>query len=152
LSGAGAERPVRLDEIATVRRMQDTETTRAFFSDDGSPYAASLELSVRKTTGADTVNLVQSLRTALEQLRNQGAWPSGIEYSVAQDEAEQIWDSLSDVFVSALQTMFIVFIILLLTIAWREAIIAGLSIPITFAGVLLVILMMGYSLNELVVI
>ncbi|WP_150306339.1 efflux RND transporter permease subunit [Pseudomonas saliphila] len=152
LSGAGTGRPVRLDEIATVRRMQDTETTRAFFSAEGSAYAASLELSVRKTPGADTVNLVQTLRMALEQLRNDGAWPSGIEYSVIQDEAEQIWDSLSDVFISAMQTMLIVFIILLLTIAWREAIIAGLSVPITFAGVLLVILMMGYSLNELVVI
>src|SRR5690554_1754570 len=46
----------------------------------------------------------------------------------------------------------VVFAILLLTIAWREAIIAGLSVPVTFAGVLLVIWLMGYSLNELVII
>src|SRR5690554_2014713 len=46
----------------------------------------------------------------------------------------------------------VVFAILLLTIAWREAIIAGLSVPVTFAGVLLIIMLMGYSLNELVVI
>ncbi|MFA5678405.1 MAG: efflux RND transporter permease subunit [Pseudomonas sp.] len=152
LSGVGAVRPVRLDEVATVRRMQETETTRAFFSSEGNAYAESLELSVRKTPGADTVNLVATLRDALEGMRNEGGWPSGLDYSVTQDEAEQIWDSLSDVFVSAMQTMFIVFIILLLTIAWREAIIAGLSVPVTFAGVLLVILLMGYSLNELVVI
>ena len=152
LSGVGAGRPVRLDEVATVRRMQETETTRAFFSAEGGDYAESLELSVRKTPGADTVNLVETLRANLEQLRDAGGWPSGLDYTITQDEAEQIWDSLSDVFVSALQTMFIVFAILLLTIAWREAIIAGLSVPVTFAGVLLVIMLMGYSLNELVVI
>ncbi|MDY3197930.1 MAG: efflux RND transporter permease subunit [Pseudomonadaceae bacterium] len=152
LSGVGAGRPIRLDEVATVRRMQETETSRAFFSGEGGTYAQSLEMSVRKTPGADTVNLVATLREALEDMRNQGSWPSGLDYTVTQDEAEQIWDSLSDVFVSALQTMVVVFAILLLTIAWREAIIAGLSVPVTFAGVLLVIWLMGYSLNELVII
>ena len=152
LSGVGAGRAVRLDEVASVQRMQETETTRAFFSSDGGSYAASLELSVRKTPGADTVNVVETLRTTLEDLRHAGGWPSGLEYSVTQDEAAQIWESLAEVFVSALQTMAIVFVILLLTIAWREAIIAGLSVPVTFAGVLLIILLMGYSLNELVVI
>lgn len=84
--------------------------------------------------------------------RPDGGWPSGLEYTITQDEARQIWNSLFKVFVSALQTMAIVFAILLLTIAWREAVVAGLSVPITFAGVLLAILVMGYSLNELVVI
>ena len=152
LSGPGADRPVRLDEVASVRRMQETETSRAFFSADGEEYAASLELSVRKSPGADTVNLVASLHTALAQMKEEGAWPSGLEYSVIQDEADQIMESLAEVFVSALQTMAVVFIILLLTIAWREAILAGLSVPVTFAGVLLIILIMGYTLNELVVI
>ena len=152
LSGVGAGRPVRLDEVATVRRMQETETSRAFFSGEGAGWAESLEMSVRKSPGGDTVSLVETLRSTLEDMHNDGAWPSGLDYTVTQDEAEQIWESLADVFVAALQTMLIVFAILLLTIAWREAIIAGLSVPVTFAGVLLVILLMGYSLNELVVI
>ena len=152
LEGSGAGRAVRLDEVASIRRMQETETTRAFFSERGSEFEPSLELSVRKTPGADTVNLVQTIHAALEQMQGEASWPAGLEYTITQDEAAQIWDALTDVFVSALQTMGIVFAILLLTIAWREAIVAGLSVPITFAGVLLVILLMGYSLNELVVI
>lgn len=152
LDGSGAGRAVRLDEVATVRRMQETETTRAFFSNQGSEFAPSLELSVRKTPGADTVNLVQSIRASLEQQKSAAGWPAGLDYTITQDESEQIWEALADVFVSALQTMGIVFAILLLTIAWREAVIAGISVPVTFAGVLLIIWMMGYSLNELVVI
>ncbi len=152
LGGIGVGRPVRLDEVASVRRMQETETSRAFFSAEGRDYASSLELSVRKTPGADTVNLVDTIRVALDNMKNDGGWPAGLEYTVTQDEAAQIWESLADVFVSAMQTMAIVFGILLLTIAWREAVVAGLSVPVTFAGVLLVILFMGYSLNELVVI
>ncbi|CEA03744.1 acriflavin resistance protein [Pseudomonas saudimassiliensis] len=152
LSGPGADRPVRLDEVASVRRMQETETSRAFFSANGEEYAESLELSVRKSPGADTVSLVASLHAALARMQEEGAWPSGLEYSIIQDEADQIMESLGEVFVSALQTMAVVFVILLLTIAWREAILAGLSVPVTFAGVLLILLLMGYTLNELVVI
>lgn len=152
LSGNGADRAVRLDEVASVRRMQETETSRAFFAQRGDSFEPSLEMSVRKSPGADTVKLVGELRRTLGEMAEAGNWPAGLEYSVTQDEAVQIWEALAEVFVSALQTMAIVFAILLLTIAWREAIIAGLSVPVTFAGVLLVILVMGYSLNELVVI
>ncbi|UCJ14787.1 efflux RND transporter permease subunit [Pseudomonas sp. MM211] len=152
LGGAGAGRAVRLDEIASVNRMQETETSRAFFADQGGDFEPSLEISVRKSPGADTVNLVETLHDTLARMEQDGAWPVGLEYTVTQDEAKQIWKALSEVFVSALQTMAIVFVILLLTIAWREAVVAGLSVPITFAGVLLAILVMGYSLNELVVI
>jgi len=149
---SGPGRAIRLDEIASVHRTQETERTRAFFAEQGGGFEPSLEMSVRKSPGADTVKLVESLRATLAQMEGAGGWPAGLEYTVTQDEATQIWDALSDVFVSAVQTMGIVFAILLLTIAWREAIVAGLSVPVTFAGVLLCIMVMGYSLNELVVI
>ncbi|MDO4593365.1 MAG: efflux RND transporter permease subunit, partial [Comamonadaceae bacterium] len=152
LDSLGASRPVRLNEVAAVRRMQETETSRAFFSERGEAFDHSLELSVRKSPGADTVKLADEVRKSLQAMQADTAWPSGVAYTVTQDESEQIWQSLSDVFVSALQTMGIVFVILLLTIAWREAILAGLSVPVTFAGVLLVIWLLGYTLNELVVI
>jgi len=152
LSESGPEQAIRLDEVASVRRMQETETTRAFFAERGGRFEQSLEMSVRKSPGADTINLVDTLRASLAQMEAEGNWPAGLHYTITQDEAIQIWDSLSEVFVSALQTMLVVFTILLLTIAWREAVVAGLSVPVTFAGVLLIILLMGYSLNELVLI
>lgn len=150
--GLVAGRAVRLDEVATVRRMQESETSRAFYSDAGGDYQPSLEVSVRKTPGGDTVNLVDDIRALLEDMSSRDTWPDGMEYSIVQDEAAQIWDSLSSVFVSALQTMAVVFAILLLTITWREAVVAGLSVPVTFAGALLMLLIVGYSLNELVII
>src|SRR5690606_8328725 len=45
-----------------------------------------------------------------------------------------------------------VFLVLLVMLTWREALIAGLSIPISFLGALAVIWMLGYSLNEMVLI
>src|SRR5690606_37176378 len=145
-------RPIRLDEVASVERVLEPEVTRAFISSEGSPFGSSVELSVRKTPGADTVQLSEDVRGALEAMHASGEWPAAVEYVVIQDEAEQIWSSLTEVLGSGIQAMIIVFIVLFLAISWREGLVAGLAIPITFAGVLLVIMLLVYSLNELVLI
>lgn len=147
-----SSRALTLGEVATVSRMQETETSRAFFSERGDDFDASLEISITKAPGADTVLLVERIRATLADLEAANTWPEQVEYSVLQDDAVQIWDSLTEVFVSAMQTMVVVFIILFVTISWREAIVAGLAVPVTFAGVLLVVWLFGYSLNELVII
>ena len=48
--------------------------------------------------------------------------------------------------------MLAVFFILFIVLSWREGLIAGLAIPVTFAGSLIFILLLGYTLNELVII
>lgn len=149
----GVNRPaVRLDDVASVRRMPERETQRAFFTSGGAAWAQTLELSITKTPGADTVDVVDQVLSAMDEMDQGGGWPTGVRYSVVQDGAQEIWDSLGDVFSSGLQSMLIVFIILFITIAWREALLAGLSIPITFAGVLLFLMLTGQTLNELVII
>ncbi|OWK29977.1 efflux RND transporter permease subunit [Sphingomonas mucosissima] len=149
----GVNRPaVRLDEVASVRRMPERETQRAFFTSGGAAFAQSLELSITKTPGADTVDVVDEIVASMDEMERSGVWPQGIHYSVVQNGAQEIWNSLGDVFSSGMQSMLIVFVILFVTIAWREALLAGLSIPITFAGVLLFLMLTGQTLNELVII
>ncbi|MEQ5787944.1 efflux RND transporter permease subunit [Erythrobacter sp. NFXS35] len=92
------------------------------------------------------------MRDTLTAMQDSAAWAQGVRYDVVQDEAEQIRELLSDVFVNGLQAMAAVFLILFLVLTWREGLIAGLAIPVTFAGALIVVLVLGYSLNELVII
>lgn len=150
--GALNERSMRLGELATVERKFETEATRAFFSEKGAPFGRSIEISVKKTPGVDTVKLIGEIEADLEEWRQTPIWPKGAEYTVTQDESEQIWESLSGVFVNGLQAMAVVFVILFLILTWREGLIAGLSIPLSFSGALIIIWMFGYSLNELVII
>lgn len=152
LSEGASRRAIRLEEVATIERRLEPETTRAFVGGTERAFVPSVEVTVTKSPGADTVALVDSIRAELAAIQDGADWPDGIETTLIQDEAEQIWSSLSEVFVSGLQAMLIVFVVLFLAISWREGLIAGLSIPITFAGVLLVVLLLGYSLNELVII
>lgn len=149
---AGQGRIVRLREVADVRRDLERETSRAFFSWERSGFAPSIEVSVKKVPGADTVAVVEAVRAELEELSVAPEWPPLLRYRVTQDESEQIRDSLSGVLANGGQAMLAVFVILFLLLTWREGVIAGLCIPLTFLGALLVIWLLGYSLNQLVII
>ncbi|MEQ3622816.1 MAG: efflux RND transporter permease subunit [Marinobacter sp.] len=146
------ERLVRLRDLGEVHRQLEKEETRAFFSESGNDYNQTIELSIKKAPGADTVKLIEQIRAELNQWRGDNFWPEGVDYTVTQDEAEQIWDSLSNVFTSGLQAMVAVFLILFVILTWREGLIAGLSIPLSFFAAMLALWVLDYSLNELVII
>ena len=152
LGADGSGRLVRLGEIAEVSRQLEKENVRAFFSWKGSSYSPSIEVSVKKTPGEDTIAVAERVREAIEKLSGRADWPQTLRYEISQDESEQIWDSLSDVLNNAWQAMLAVFVILFLLLTWREGLIAGLSIPLTFLGALVLIWALGYTLNELVII
>ena len=149
--GAGS-RAVLLGEVARVQRQLEEEDSRTYYSRDGSRFRPAVSLSIKKSPGADTIALIDTVTTELENARQRTGWPSGVEFTLVQNEAEQIWDSLIDVFNNGWQAMLAVFAVLFLVLSWREGLIAGLAVPITFGGVLIIVMLMGYSLNELVII
>ncbi|WP_084396591.1 efflux RND transporter permease subunit [Henriciella aquimarina] len=152
LGGEIEQRHVRLGELGSVSRQLEREEARAYFSEAAGPYQKTVEISVKKAPGADTVKLIEQISAELAVWSEANDWPDGIKYTITQNEADKILASLSDVFENGLQAMVIVFVILFLILSWREGLIAGLSIPLSFCGALIVIWMLGYTLNELVII
>jgi len=152
LGESQTERPVRLGELGSVERRLEQENSRAFFSEQGGDFRKTIEVGIKKTPGADTVALIEAITAELEVRKAGNAWPDGVEYSITQNEADQILDSLGSVFTNGLQSMVAVFLILLVILTWREGLIAGLSIPVSFAGTMILIWLLDYSLNELVII
>ena len=79
-------------------------------------------------------------------------WPFGMEYEVLTDDSITIMDDLLSLVSNVLQASLCVFAILLFALTWREALIAGLAIPVTFAGAIFVLWLGGYTLNSMVMI
>jgi len=151
--GAGATgRTIRLGEIATVTRTLEAEDSRAFYSEGGGPFGKTIEVSVKKVPGGDTVTLIENVKARLISMEASSDWPDTIQYAITQDEGESILESLSGVLVNGVQAIIAVFLILFVVLTWREGLIAGLSIPVSFAGALILIWAFGYTLNELVII
>lgn len=146
-------RVVRLNEVASVSRELEQEDTRAFISTKGEEYQPVVSVGVVKVPGQDSIEVINSVLETMDEIKqNPDIWPYGLEYRIIADESEIIWEQLGNLFVNALQAMAAVFVILFIALSWREALIAGLSIPLTFLGALAILWLMGQTLNNMVLI
>ncbi|NJN32542.1 MAG: efflux RND transporter permease subunit [Synechococcales cyanobacterium RM1_1_8] len=146
-------RVVRLSELATIERELEAEDSLAAISIEGSAYESVVSISVKKVPGQDTINVIENVLADLELAQQDpNLWPPGMDYLVTADDSEIIWEQLGNLFTNALQAMVAVFVVLFIALSWREALIAGLSIPLTFLGALAVLWLMGQTLNNMVLI
>jgi len=148
----GDNRVILLEEVAHVYQGLDRSKTETYFSQAGEAYKKGISIAIKKNSGADTITLVNEVKQLMEELRYESFWPQGLKSAVVSDESVLIEQSFSDIFNNIWQAMLAVFVILMVLLTWREAIIAGLAIPLTFAGTLLVLWMTGSTLNTMVII
>jgi len=148
----GQGRVVRLREVAQVQRDLEREKNRASLSWRGEPYRPCIDVSITKRPGGDTLKVIDRVLAVFETASRDPDWPHGMEYRVTSDQSIDIWTSLRDVFSNGWQAMLCVFIVLFFMLSWREALIAGLAIPVTFLGSLAIVWGLGYTLNQMVVI
>ena len=146
-------RVVRLAEVADVYQGLEREESRAFVSLQGEEFTPTITLEVVKVSGSDTIQVVEDALAAMEAAKQDpGIWPFGMEYQVLTNDADTIRSDLFDLGSNVLQASVCVFAILLVALTWREALIAGLAIPVTFAGAIFVLWLGGYTLNTMVMI
>ncbi len=151
LGGDTDGRVVSLQEVAQVRRDLEREKNRAFLSSQQEDFQTFINVDLVKVPGSDTIQVINDSLAAMESAKkNPGIWPHGMEYRVISTDADEINNDLLDVFNNAWQGVLGVFIVLLFALTWREAMIAGLSIPLTFLGALAVLFLLGFTLNKMV--
>ncbi len=151
LGGETEGRVVKLQEVAEVRRDLEREKNRAFLSSEKGDFQTVINVDLVKVPGSDTIKVIDDSLAAIETAKqNPNIWPYGMEYKIINTDTEQINKDLFNVFNNAWQGVLGVFIILLFALSWREAIIAGLSIPLTLLGTLAVLFLFGFTLNKMV--
>lgn len=143
---------IRLRDVATIRRDLEKETTRAFHGGGGWPFVPCVVLEVKKSPGRDTIATVAAAKAAVEAAKGRDDWPIRLATTFTADESELIVAELRGMANNGLQAMGIVFLVLMILLSWREALIAGLAIPVTFLGALAILGALGYTLNNMVII
>ena len=146
-------RIVRLSEVADIYRGLERETNRAALSWQGSEFAPAINLEVVKVAGSDTIQVVDAVLADMEAARQDPEiWPHGMNYRIITNDADLIREDLNGLGANVLQASLCVFAILFIALTWREALIAGLAIPLTFAGAVFALWMLGYTLNTMVMV
>jgi multidrug efflux pump len=134
---------VTFEEVAEARRtFKDPE---GFARIDGEP-AVSLE--IRKRAGANILDTVAAAREVIEQARAE--WPGGIQVRYLQDSAEEIEDLLGDLENNVLLAILLVMLTIVFVLGGRSSWLVGLAIPGAFLGGVLVLYLVGFTLNIVV--
>ncbi|MDF2177374.1 efflux RND transporter permease subunit [Aliiglaciecola sp. CAU 1673] len=145
-------RVIRLEELAMVYKGLEQALSRTAFSETGSAFESGVSLGIKKRPGVDTIGLIQETKALMAQMQQETFWPQNLKVAVISDESELIQESFDNIFDNIWQAMVAVFLILMVMLTWREALVAGLAIPLTFLATLMVLGLNGYSLNSMIII
>ncbi len=129
---------VPLTEVASVR---DTSADQRLWARlDGKP---AVRIQLRKQPEANTVEVVDGVRSRLTQLQEGGFVPQDIAYRVTFDQSSFIRDALNAVQTAAVTGAILAMIIVLIFLrSFRKTFIIGVSIPL---AILATFVMMGMS-------
>jgi HAE1 family hydrophobic/amphiphilic exporter-1 len=135
--------PIRISDIGTVIDGEADKRTAAEI--DRNP-AVSIE--VLKISGANTVDVADSVRAAVADLQRQ--LPSDVTLRVTKDDSRRIRESLLDVQVSlVLGAILTIAIIYLFLNSWRSTVITGLALPISIISAFFIMWVMDFTINTM---
>lgn len=134
--------PVRLGDVATVKSGPADDESLAFINGE-----RALSIDILKVQGANTVGVAHSIHQVLEGLE-QNELPEGVHIDVVRDNSVTVEQSFHTV-----QSMIIegaglaVLIVFLFLNSWRSTVITALTLPISIIGTMVVLFMLGFTLN-----
>jgi multidrug efflux pump subunit AcrB len=139
--------PVFIGDIAVVTDGVSAESTISRVSVDGAPSGKALTLSVYKKSGYDVTKMSAGVHEKLDQLQATGGLLDGSQVLYIFDGGEQVKKDLQELIGAGAETVLLVLICLLLTIGWRESVVAALSIPLSFVIAFIGLLLSGNTIN-----
>jgi len=133
--------PVRLDQVARVNDGAQEVESLALYNGQ-----RTLLLSVQKSQGENTIEVVDGLNAAVVELKSQ--LPPGVRLETIGDSSRPIRVAVNNVrqtlIEGAILTVLIVFLFLN---SWRSTVITGLTLPIALIGTFLFMNMFGFTIN-----
>jgi hydrophobic/amphiphilic exporter-1 (mainly G- bacteria), HAE1 family len=139
---------VRLQDLGEV--IDDVQNNKVLnrYSDRYVTNQPSIVLAVQPQPDANTVEIVDTVKSLLPSLRAQ--IPQSIEMGIFYDRSESIRASVNDVKVTLLLSICLVVLVIFLFLRDLAAtIIPSLALPVAIIGTFAAMYLLGYSLNNL---
>jgi multidrug efflux pump subunit AcrB len=138
---------VYLKDLALVQETVKEKTVFSRFSVNGEEPEENITIQLIKKTGAPIIDSVDEAIKVLDT--NLAQMPSGLNYQITDNSAERIADDFRQLTKDFGLTFLLVFLVLFLVIGIKEALVAGIAIPLTFFSTFIVMDIVGISLNFL---
>lgn len=139
--------PVYIRDVATVRAGLQAATTFSRLSVDSTPSENSITFNVYKQRGGDITTIASALRAEVATLQSPGDLLAAVTVFTILDAGQDIANDLTQLTTSGLQTILLVIVILIIAIGWREGLIAGTAIPLSFTIGFIGLYLSGNTIN-----
>ncbi|GAB6042908.1 efflux RND transporter permease subunit [Endothiovibrio diazotrophicus] len=140
---------VRGDRVITVR---DVATVRRTYKDpDGFARVGgrpAVTLEVAKRTGENIIETIEKVKALVAE--ESAHWPAGVEVSFSGDRSSEVRNMLSDLQNNILSAVALVMVVIVAALGLRSAGLVGLAIPGSFLAGILVLSLMGMTMNIVV--
>jgi HAE1 family hydrophobic/amphiphilic exporter-1 len=134
---------VRLSELGNIKDGVQNERLAAWLNDK-----PAILLGIQRQPGTNTVQVVDNIKKALPEL--QSKIPAATKVEILYDAAETIRESVRDVELTLLLTVFLVVAVIFLFLGNLSAtIIATLALPMSIMGTFAAMSLLDFSLNNL---
>jgi multidrug efflux pump len=135
--------PVRLSDVATLASGAENAKLGGWMNSN-----PALIMNVQRQPGANVVDAVERIKNLLPSLKD--ALPAGVDIDILTDRTTTIRASVADVeFELALAVVLVVLVIYAFLRNVRATLIPSLSVPLSIVGTFTVMLLAGFSLNNL---
>jgi HAE1 family hydrophobic/amphiphilic exporter-1 len=135
--------PVRLRDVAKVQ--DSVETIKSWATLNGEN---SITLAIQRQPGANTVRVVDAVKTALPELKSQ--MPESVSLTPVNDRSLSIRHALEDVTLTLLGTIVLVVLVIFLFLRrFVATVIPALSLPISLVGAVALLWGLNYSLDNI---
>lgn len=137
------QRPIFLKDIANVYYGYKDRTSIA--RSDGQPV---ISLDIIKRSGENLLEASDKIKILVEEARSE--LPSDLKISIFNDQSVQTRDLVSNLENSIISGVILVVTILLFFLGFRNALFVGLAIPLSMLMGILILNLLGYTLNMVV--
>ena len=135
--------PIYLKDVADV--IESYEDVKTLATSQGE---RSIAIAILRQPGANTVEVVKSVKQLLPQLQKQ--MPESIRLTLLNDRSLSIIEAIHDVNITLALTVLLVILVIFLFLKHASAtIIPSISLPISLIGAFFLLYFMGYSLDNI---
>ena len=139
--------PIYVRDIATVSDGLASATTYSRLSLGGAPSDQAITLVVYKQSGASIQGVADAVKQEIASLQKTTLAGMNTYVSPSTDQGAEITKQLGDLTKTGFETVLLVIAALLLTIGWRESLVAALAIPLSFLISFIGLYLTGNTLN-----
>ncbi|HVM73626.1 MAG TPA: efflux RND transporter permease subunit [Candidatus Paceibacterota bacterium] len=139
--------PIYLRDVALISDGLAPASTYSRISVAGKPSEQAITLLVYKQSTASITTVSSGVKAKMQDLESSSLKGLTVLIDPSTDQGTQVNKQLGSLTQTGLETVGLVILVLLLTIGWRESLVAALSIPLSFLIAFIGLLITGNTLN-----